>query len=106
EDVARNVTRFLIIGRRPIGRTGRDKTSLLLSIKDEVGALYRIIEPFAASRLNLSKIESRPTRRRPWEYVFFLDFEGHQTDPAVQTMLAALRERCLFLKVLGSYPAA
>jgi chorismate mutase/prephenate dehydratase len=106
EDAARNVTRFLVIGHRPPGPTGRDKTSILLSIKDEVGALYRIIEPFASARLNLVKIESRPTRRRPWEYVFFVDFEGHQAEPRVQSVLAALRERCLFLKVLGSYPAA
>jgi chorismate mutase/prephenate dehydratase len=106
EDVAQNVTRFLVIGRRPMGPTGRDKTSILLSIKDEVGALYRILEPLATARVNLTKIESRPTRRRPWEYVFFVDFEGHQADTAVQGVLAALRERCLFLKVLGSYPMA
>jgi chorismate mutase/prephenate dehydratase len=106
EDLAHNVTRFLVVGRRPVGPTGRDKTSLLLGIKHEVGALYRILEPLATERVNLTKIESRPTRRRPWEYVFFVDFEGHQADPAVQHVLAALRERCLFLKVLGSYPAA
>jgi len=106
EDVARNVTRFLMIGRRPLGPTGRDKTSILLSIKDEVGALYHILQPVAAARLNLTRIESRPTRRRPWEYVFFVDFEGHQAEPRVQQVLDALRERCLFLKVLGSYPAA
>jgi chorismate mutase/prephenate dehydratase len=106
EDLAHNVTRFLLVGRRPVGPTGRDKTSLLLSIKDEVGALHRILEPLATERVNLTKIESRPTRRRPWEYVFIVDFEGHQADPAVQHVLAALRERCLFLKVLGSYPAA
>lgn len=106
EDFAQNVTRFLIIGRRAIGPTGRDKTSILLSIKDEIGALHRILEPVAAARLNLTKIESRPTRRRPWEYVFFVDFEGHRADAVVQGALEALRERCLFLKVLGSYPAA
>jgi chorismate mutase/prephenate dehydratase len=106
EDLAHNVTRFLVVGRHPVGPTGRDKTSLLLSIKDEVGTLYRILEPLATERVNLTKIESRPTRRRPWEYVFFVDFEGHQADPAVQHVLAALRDRCLFLKVLGSYPAA
>jgi chorismate mutase/prephenate dehydratase len=104
EDYANNVTRFLIIGRRPAGRTGRDKTSVLFSIRDEVGTLYRILEPFAAARLSLTKIESRPTRRKPWEYVFFVDFEGHRDDPVTQGVLAAVRERCLFLKVLGSYP--
>jgi chorismate mutase / prephenate dehydratase len=106
EDLAQNVTRFLVIGRRPVGPTGRDKTSILLSIKDEVGALYRILEPLAAARVSLTKIESRPTRRRPWEYVFFVDFQAHQADAVAQQALAALRERCLFLKVLGSYPVA
>ncbi len=106
EDVAQNVTRFLVVGRQASAPTGRDKTSLLLSIKDEVGTLYRILEPFAEAGLNLTKIESRPTRRRPWEYVFFVDVEGHQEDAPVQAVLAALRDRCLFLKVLGSYPTA
>jgi chorismate mutase / prephenate dehydratase len=104
EDYANNVTRFLAVGRRAAGRTGRDKTSILFSIRDEVGTLHRILEPFASARLSLTKIESRPTRRRPWEYVFFVDFEGHRDDPVTQGVLAAVRERCLFLKVLGSYP--
>lgn len=104
EDYANNVTRFVVIGRRPAGRTGRDKTSILFSIQDEVGTLHRILEPFASARLSLTKIESRPTRRRPWEYVFFVDFQGHRDDPVAQGVLAAVRERCLFLKVLGSYP--
>jgi chorismate mutase/prephenate dehydratase len=106
EDYANNVTRFLVIGRAAVGRTGRDKTSILFSIRDEVGTLHRILEPFASARLSLTKIESRPTRRRPWEYVFFVDFEGHRDDPVTQGVLAAVRERCLFLKVLGSYPMA
>ena len=106
EDVSSNMTRFLVISRRPSALTGRDKTSILLSIRDEVGALYRILEPFALNTLNLTKIESRPTKRRPWEYVFFVDFEGHQEDPTVQKVLAELRMRCMFLKVLGSYPQA
>jgi chorismate mutase/prephenate dehydratase len=106
EDHANNVTRFLVIGRQAAGRTGRDKTSILFSIRDEVGTLHRILEPFASARLSLTKIESRPTRRRPWEYVFFVDFEGHRDDPVTQGVLAAVRERCLFLKVLGSYPIA
>ena len=106
EDHANNVTRFLVIGRRAAGRTGRDKTSILFSIRDEVGTLHRILEPFASARLSLTKIESRPTRRRPWEYVFFVDFEGHRDDPVTQGVLAAVRERCLFLKVLGLVPGA
>ncbi|MCI0548736.1 MAG: prephenate dehydratase, partial [Candidatus Rokubacteria bacterium] len=93
EDHANNRTRFLAIGRQAAGRTGRDKTSILFSIRDEVGTLHRILEPFASARLSLTKIESRPTRRRPWEYVFFVDFEGHRDDPVTQGVLAAVRER-------------
>jgi chorismate mutase / prephenate dehydratase len=104
EDSAHNVTRFLVMGRQPAGPTGRDKTSVLFTIRDEVGTLHRILEPFATARLNLTRIESRPTRRRPWEYVFFVDFDGHQQDPVVRGVLAAVRERCLYVKVLGSYP--
>jgi chorismate mutase / prephenate dehydratase len=106
EDSAHNVTRFLVMGRQPAGPTGRDKTSVLFTIRDEVGTLHRILEPFATARLNLTRIESRPTRRRPWEYVFFVDFDGHQQDPVVRGVLAAVRERCLYVKVLGSYPVA
>jgi chorismate mutase/prephenate dehydratase len=106
EDSAHNLTRFVVVGRQAAGRTGRDKTSILFAIRDEVGTLYRILEPVANARLNLTRIESRPTRRRPWEYVFFVDFEGHRDDPVTQGVLAAVRERCLFVKVLGSYPAA
>jgi chorismate mutase/prephenate dehydratase len=106
EDNAANSTRFLVIGRRPAAPTGRDKTSILFSMKNEPGVLYSILEPFAARRLNLTKIESRPTKRRPWEYVNFVDFEGHRDTDVVRTVLAEVKERCQFLKVLGSYPAA
>jgi chorismate mutase/prephenate dehydratase len=106
EDNPQNVTRFWVIGREAPMPTGRDKTSILFSVRDEVGALYRVIEPFATGRCNLSKIESRPTRRRPWEYVFFVDVSGHESDLATAAVLDAVRERCLFVKVLGSYPAA
>jgi chorismate mutase/prephenate dehydratase len=106
EDSASNSTRFLVLGRRPIGVTGRDKTSILFSMRDQPGALVGILEPFAVNGINLTKIESRPTKRRPWEYVMFVDFEGHQGTPAVGSVLAQVRERALFLKVLGSYPAA
>ncbi len=105
EDSASNSTRFLVIGRRPVGVTGRNKTSILFSMRDEPGTLFRILEPFAHNRINLTKIESRPTKRRPWEYVMFVDFEGHQSTPAIAAVLAHVRERALFLKVLGSYPA-
>ena len=101
-----NSTRFLVIGRRPVSPTGRDKTSILFSMKNEPGVLYSILQPFATHRLNLTKIESRPTKRRPWEYVNFLDFEGHRETENVRSVLAEVRERCQFLKILGSYPAA
>jgi chorismate mutase / prephenate dehydratase len=106
EDNPTNSTRFLVIGRRPAPPTGRDKTSILFSMKNEPGVLYSILAPFAQQRLNLTKIESRPTKRRPWEYVNFVDFEGHRDTPEVRAVLAEVKERCQFLKVLGSYPAA
>jgi chorismate mutase/prephenate dehydratase len=106
EDSANNSTRFLVIGRRAMGPTGRDKTSILFSMRNEPGALVRILEPFAAERLNLTKIESRPTKRQPWEYVMFVDFDGHRDTSVVAAVLAQIREHALFFKILGSYPAA
>jgi len=106
EDNPYNSTRFLVLGRRPMPVTGRDKTSILFSMKNEPGVLFSILQPFAERGLNLTKIESRPTKRRPWEYVNFVDFEGHRDTEAVDGALAAVRERCQFLKILGSYPAA
>jgi chorismate mutase/prephenate dehydratase len=106
EDNPTNSTRFLVLGRRPAPPTGRDKTSILFSMKNEPGVLYSILAPFAERRLNLTKIESRPTKRRPWEYVTFVDFEGHRDTEAVRAVLAEVEERCQFLKILGSYPAA
>jgi len=106
EDNAANSTRFLVLGRQPTPPTGRDKTSILFSMKNEPGVLYSILAPFAQQRLNLTKIESRPTKRRPWEYVNFLDFEGHRDTEVVRGVLAEVDARCQFLKVLGSYPAA
>jgi len=104
EDRHDNVTRFLVVGREPHDPTGRDTTSILFSIKDRVGALHDILLPFADGRVNLTKIESRPSRRRAWDYVFFVDFEGHLGDPAVQRVLRRVRRACKVLKVLGSYP--
>jgi chorismate mutase/prephenate dehydratase len=106
EDNPHNATRFLVIGRKGVGPTGRDKTSILFAMRNEPGSLYRILEPLAAAGINLSKIESRPAKRRPWEYVMFVDFEGHRDTPAVTSALAELTARTLFLRVLGSYPAA
>ncbi len=106
EDSANNSTRFLIIGRRPMSATGLDKTSIIFSTRNEPGALFGILEPFAAHGINLTKIESRPTKRQPWEYIMFIDFEGHRDTPAVDAVLGHVRERTLFFKILGSYPAA
>ncbi len=104
EDTPHNFTRFLIIGQKPSAPTSRDKTSLMFSIKDRVGALYRILEPFAKNQINLTKIESRPSKTKAWEYIFYLDIEGNVADEPVKAALSLLQEECLFLKVLGSYP--
>ncbi len=104
EDVTHNFTRFLVIGSTEPARTGRDKTSIMFSIKDRVGALYDMLIPFKKHRLNLTKIESRPTRQRAWEYIFFVDFIGHRSESRVQKALALLEGSCVFLKILGSYP--
>ena len=106
EDNRNNATRFLVIGRRPVGPSGRDKTSILFAMRNEPGALHAILGAISERGINLSKIESRPARQRPWEYVIFVDFEGHRDTPAVEAALADVRARSLFLKVLGSYPAA
>jgi chorismate mutase/prephenate dehydratase len=105
EDNPNNSTRFLVLGRRVPGPTGRDKTSILFAMRNEPGVLFRILEPLARRGLNLTKIESRPAKQRPWEYVMFLDLEGHHETPEVATALGEVRERTLFFKVLGSYPA-
>jgi chorismate mutase/prephenate dehydratase len=105
-DVAHNVTRFLVVGQLQAEPTGRDKTALLVELGNEPGTLYRALEPFARRGVSLSKIESRPSRRRPWEYVFFIDIDGHQRDPAVAEAIAELGRTCPLMKVLGSYPKA
>lgn len=99
-----NYTRFLIIGRDISAPTGDDKTSILFSIKDRIGALHDMLVPFAKHGINLTKIESRPSKTRVWEYVFFLDLQGHIEDEPVKAALSELEENCLFLKALGSYP--
>ena len=105
EDNPHNSTRFLVIGRHPSGPTSRDKTSILFAMRNEPGTLYRILEPLARLGINLTKIESRPAKGRPWEYVIFVDLEGHRDTPPVSSVLREIGERTLFLKVLGSYPA-
>jgi chorismate mutase/prephenate dehydratase len=105
EDNMNNFTRFLILSQKAPERTGRDKTSLMLSVKDKVGALYDLLRPFASHGLNMTKIESRPSRRKAWEYIFFVDIEGHMAEDRVSKAVEEIKGRCLFLKVLGSYPA-
>jgi chorismate mutase / prephenate dehydratase len=104
EDVTHNYTRFLVVGKSEPLPTGRDKTSIMFSVKDRVGALYDMLVPFKKSKLNLTRIESRPTRQRAWEYLFFVDFHGHRLEKPVQKALQDLEKSCVFLKVLGSYP--
>ena len=106
EDQVDNITRFLVIGKKVMARGPDDKTSLMFSVKDEPGILYRMLEPFAKRGLNLSKIESRPFKKKAWEYIFFLDLIGHITDPEVEAAVRELRECCQFVKILGSYPKA
>jgi len=104
EDHANNITRFLVIGNQESQPSGDDKTSIVFSVKDEVGILHRMLEPFAKNRINLTKIESRPLKHKPWEYLFFLDLEGHMKESRVQRAIKKLERRCVFIKVLGSYP--
>lgn len=104
EDLTQNVTRFLVLGRQQADPTGRDKTSVLLTTRDQPGILFRVLGGFAERGLNMTKIESRPSRRRAWEYIFFVDVDGHQRDPVLAEALGAVRGQCESLKVLGSYP--
>jgi len=104
EDSPHNITRFLVIGKTDVGQTGNDKTSLLFSVKDRVGALHDMLVPFKKYRINLTKIESRPSKRKAWEYYFYVDLEGHKNNPRVKKALLELEKKCTFLKVLGSYP--
>jgi chorismate mutase/prephenate dehydratase len=106
EDNQQNATRFLVIGPRRVGPTGRDKTSICFAMRNEPGSLHRILEPFARAGLNLTKIESRPARQASWDYVMFVDFEGHRDTPVVAAALTDIGARTRFLKILGSYPAA
>lgn len=104
EDMARNYTRFFVIGREKGQRSGRDTTAVVFSVKDRPGILYDALGHFAKRGVNLSKIESRPLRGRAWEYVFFVEMDGHVTDAIVAQALKALEDDCVFIKVLGSYP--
>jgi len=104
EDNTNNCTRFLVLCRHGAEPTGKDKTSVMLSVKDKAGALYDLLRPFASNGISMTKIESRPSRRKAWEYIFFVDFEGHLQEDRIRRTIEELKSRCLFMKVLGSYP--
>jgi len=106
EDSAHNVTRFLVIGRTEAKQTRKDKTSAMFSLKDRVGALHDILIPFKNYGINLTKIESRPSKVKAWKYYFFVDMEGHHLDKKVSKALSILKRNTTYLKILGSYPAA
>src|SRR5450631_3394044 len=108
EDRADNTTRFLIVGRKLFSASGADRSTLLVSASktDDAGALFRLLEPLAEHRINMTRIESRPSRKRKWDYVFFIDIEGHVSDPPVAKALASLEKRASLFKILGSYPRA
>ena len=99
-----NVTRFFVLGGKPPPPAGRSGTSLLFVLRNEPGALYSALAPIARRGLNMTKIESRPSRRKAWDYVFFMDIEGHAEDPELAGAIAELREKVEFFRLLGSYP--
>jgi len=105
QDQAHNTTRFLLIGRQIGAPSGRDKTAILFAVRDRVGALHDALAVFARRGINLTRIESRPSRRQPWEYVFFVDFSGHPEEPDAAAALDELHEACTSVKVLGAFPA-
>jgi chorismate mutase/prephenate dehydratase len=106
EDQPDNTTRFLVIGSRPVQPGGNDKTSLLVSVNNRPGALYELLQPIAEHKISMTRIESRPSRQAMWEYVFYIDVDGHRDDAAVAAALAALEDKAFSVKVLGSYPRA
>jgi chorismate mutase/prephenate dehydratase len=106
QDNASNATRFLVLGRQCSPPTGKDRTSLMVSLAHEVGALHSALAAFRRSKLNMTKIESRPSKRKAWEYFFFIDCDGHTSDRPVSKAIADLEKECNFVKILGSYPNA
>lgn len=106
QDYAQNVTRFLVVARQVPKPTRHDKTSMLVSTKDKVGALYEMLAPIRKYRINMTKIESRPSKRKAWDYYFFIDFEGHIQERKIKKMIREMERKVKFLKVLGSYPAS
>ncbi|MEJ2272691.1 MAG: prephenate dehydratase [Candidatus Bathyarchaeota archaeon] len=106
EDVKNNSTRFFVLDKQDSPYSGDDKTSIIFAAKSIPGALYKVLKEFADRNINLTKIESRPTKQTPWEYHFYLDFEGHRTETKCQEALKSIEDKTLFIKILGSYKAA
>lgn len=106
QDFSKNVTRFLVIAKQIPAQTKSDKTSIIVSIRDKVGALYEMLLPIKKYQVNMTKIESRPSKKKAWDYYFYIDFEGHVESPRIGKMLAEMEKKVKFLKVLGSYPTA
>ncbi|HEY3760616.1 MAG TPA: prephenate dehydratase [Verrucomicrobiae bacterium] len=106
QDNAANATRFLVLGRQCSPPTGRDRTSIMISVTDKVGALHQALAAFRRSKINMTKIESRPSKRKAWEYFFFIDCDGHAQDKKVARAIQQLGDHCNFVKILGSYPNA
>ncbi len=106
EDEPDNTTRFLVIGRQQPQPSGRDKTTLLLSARNIAGSLNHLLAPLAEHNISMTRIESRPSRRGTWDYVFFVDIEGHRSDSNVAAALDALQDAAQLFKILGSYPVA
>lgn len=104
QDIPHNTTRFLVIASQDVPPTGHDRTSIIFSIKDKVGALHAMLTPFTRNKINLTKIESRPSKKKAWDYYFFVDFEGHRLDMNVKKALNQLEGMCKYLKIVGSYP--
>lgn len=106
EDNPNNTTRFLIVGTKALGPSGKDKTSILLASNNEPGGLYKLLEPLANYEVDMTKIESRPSRERVWDYVFFIDIIGHQQDEGIDKALEEVEKRSSLFRILGSYPLA
>lgn len=104
QDNPNNTTRFLVIGHETCPPTGNDKTSLMFCLQDKPGALFSVLEPFKSLGINMSKIESRPSKRKQWEYFFFVDVDGHAQDPGLVRALEQIQPSCSLIKILGSYP--
>ncbi len=106
EDEPNNTTRFLVLGYQETTSTGKDRTSLIISAPNKVGTMHSLLKPLADHGVSMTKLESRPSKMGLWEYVFFIDMVGHQSDAAVQETLSDLEERAAFVKCIGSYPIA